>query len=359
MKAFLVLEDGTVYEGEGIGAQKEFICEIVFNTSMTGYTELLTDPSYAQQGVVMTYPIVGSYGVCAEDEESERPWLSAIIVRELNRIASNFRSQKTLGQYLIENDIPGISGIDTRALTKHLRSAGTMRGMGVYADSVDVAACVEKIRQFAMSEMVSKVCSHEIIRENRENGSFHVALVDYGAKRDISWELVAKGCKVTWFPATTSAEEILAVNPDGIVLSNGPGDPKLCPGLVQEVKKLLDSGIPMLGICLGHQFMALASGFDTYKLPYGHRGGNHPVRETASGKVYITLQNHGYCVDEKSVDPAKARVSYTNVNDGSVEGLEYIDRKAIGVQFHPAATAGPRNTAELFDRFIAMMGGNE
>ncbi len=356
MKAWLILEDGRVYQGESVGAEVKTVCEIVFNTSMTGYRELLTDPSYAGQGVVMTYPIIGSYGVCQEDTESARPWVAAYIVRELNRLESNFRSEGTLRDYLVKNDIPVIQGIDTRALTRHLREAGTMRGMITFGESFDMDECMKEILAYALPETVPTVTCREKYTIG-QGGKFKVALMDFGAKRNIPQSLVNLGCEVTVYPSRTTAEEILSDSPDGIMLSNGPGDPKQCGGIVEEIKKLIASEIPMFAICLGHQLTALASGFDTHKLKYGHRGSNHPVKDLATGHVYITSQNHGYVVDEKTIDPKVAKLSHVNVNDGSCEGIRYNNGHVFTVQFHPEACPGPRDSAPLFDEFIAMMGG--
>ena len=356
MKAWLILEDGKVYQGESVGAERKTVCEIVFNTSMTGYRELLTDPSYAGQGVVMTYPIIGNYGVCMEDTESDRPWLEAYIVRELNRMDSNFRSEGSLRSYLIKNNIPVIQGVDTRALTKHLRESGTMRGMITFGESMDIDECLKEIKAYTLPEVVPTVtCSEKYVVG--EGNKFNVALLDFGTKRNIVRSLVNLGCRVTVYPAFTPAEEILAGGHDGIMLSNGPGDPKQCGAIVQEVRKLIAAKMPIFAICLGHQLVALASGFDTYKLKYGHRGANHPVKELKTGRVYITSQNHGYVVDDKTIDPAIAEMSYVNVNDGSCEGVRYKNGHVFTVQFHPEACAGPQDAAPLFNQFFAMMGG--
>ena len=357
MKAWLILEDGRVYQGESVGAEKKTVCEIVFNTSMTGYRELLTDPSYAGQGVVMTYPIIGSYGICMEDTESRKPWVEAYIVRELNRTQSNFRSEGSLREYLIQNNIPVIQGIDTRALTKHLRESGTMRGMITFGDSFDMEQCMSEIKAYSLPETVPTVTCPEKYFVKSKLGKYNVALLDLGCKRNILKSLVNLGCDVTVYPAGTTAEEILAAGHDGIMLSNGPGDPKQCGDVVEELKKIIAAKMPIFAICLGHQLVALASGFDTYKLKYGHRGANHPVKELKTGRVYITSQNHGYVVDEKSIDPEIAEMSYANVNDGSCEGVCYKNGHVFTVQFHPEACAGPHDAAQLFNQFFAMMGG--
>lgn len=354
MKAWLILEDGRVYQGESVGAEKKTVCEIVFNTSMTGYRELLTDPSYAGQGVVMTYPIIGSYGVCLEDAESRKPWVEAYIVRELNRMESNFRSEGSLKEYLIENNIPVIQGIDTRALTKHLRESGTMLGMITFGEGFDMDECMKEIKAYERPEFVPMVTCEEksVIGQG---GKYKVALMDFGCKRNIKESLVNLGCEVTVYPANTTAEEILAGNPDGIMLSNGPGDPKQCGAVVEEVKKLIASEIPMFAVCLGHQLVALASGFDTYKLKYGHRGANHPVKDLETAHIYITAQNHSYVVDEKSIDTDVAELSHVNVNDGSCEGLRYKNGHTFTVQFLPEVCSGTQDSTPLFGKFIAMM----
>ncbi|MGN0160640.1 MAG: carbamoyl phosphate synthase small subunit [Lachnospiraceae bacterium] len=355
MKAYLILEDGTVFTGTSIGANKEVISEIVFNTSMTGYLEVLTDPSYAGQAVTMTYPLIGNYGICRGDMESLKCWHDGFIVRELSRIPSNFRSEYSIQQFLIENDIPGISGIDTRALTKILREKGTMNGMITTDSNYDLSIVIPKIKAFKASKVVEKVtCKEKYVLKG---DGYKVALMDFGAKKNIARSLNERGCEVTVYPASTTAEEILATNPDGIMLSNGPGDPKENVEIIKEIKKLYDSNIPIFAICLGHQLMALATGADTYKLKYGHRGANHPVKDLATGRVYISSQNHGYAVDEKTLDPKVAKPAFINVNDGTNEGLAYEGKNIFTVQFHPEACAGPQDTAYLFDRFIDMMGG--
>ena len=336
MKAFLILEDGTVFEGTSIGSTKEIISEIVFNTSMTGYLEVLTDPSYAGQAVCMTYPLIGNYGICHEDQESLKPWPDGYIVRELSRIPSNFRSEDTIQNFLKKYDIPGIAGVDTRALTRILREKGTMNGM---------IKVVEKV-----------TCTETHVLEG--NGK-RVALLDFGAKDNIAQSLNRRGCEVTVYPAATSAETILASDPDGIMLSNGPGDPKECTAIIKEVRKLYESEIPIFAICLGHQLMALATGADTKKMKYGHRGGNHPVKDLETGRVYISSQNHGYVVDTETLNPEVAVPAFENVNDKTNEGLKYTGKNIFTVQFHPEACPGPQDSGYLFDRFLEMMEVNQ
>ena len=384
-KAFLILEDGTVFQGIHIGADKEIISEIVFNTSMAGYLEVLTDPSYAGQAVCMTYPLIGNYGVCEEDMESYRPWPDGFIVRELSRSASNFRSDRQLQDFLISYDVPGIAGIDTRALTKLLREKGTMNGMITTNESYDLDMILPKLKEYTTGDVVSKVTCKEKIyltgsKTLEENGPISgssvytgkkelrpslvkhlngagkkVALLDLGEKDNIAQSLKKRGCDVVIYPAHTGADEILADKPDGIMLSNGPGDPKMCSDIIKEVKKLYDSDVPIFAICLGHQLMALATGADTHKMKYGHRGGNHPVKDLETGRVYISSQNHGYVVDTEHLNPSVAVPAFINVNDGTNEGLSYTGKNIFTVQFHPEACPGPQDSGYLFDRFIEMM----
>ncbi len=353
MKAFLILADGSVFEGKSFGAAKEVISEIVFNTSMTGYLEILTDPSYAGEAVVMTYPLIGNYGVCFEDMEDPTPWPDALIVRELSQCPSNFRSESSLEDFLIKFGIPGIEGIDTRALTKILRSQGTMNGMVTTDENFDLEEVLKRIKAFKVTEVVKRVTCQEVTKYSE--GKYKVALLDFGAKANISRELAKRDCAVTIYPAETPAEDILAANPDGIMLTNGPGDPKECAAVIKEIKKLFDADIPMFGICLGHQLLALANGADTRKMKWGHRGVNHPVKDLSTGRVYISSQNHGYVVAERTVPEDVAEVSFINSNDASTEGLHYLGKNVFTVQFHPEACGGPHDTAFLFDKFINMM----
>lgn len=385
MKAFLILEDGTVFEGTHIGADKEIISEIVFNTSMAGYLEVLTDPSYAGQAVCMTYPLIGNYGICREDMESRKLWPDGFIVRELSRIPSNFRSNATIQEFLEEYGIPGIAGIDTRALTKILREKGTMNGMITTKEPTDMEALKARLKAYTVGDVVDIVtCEHKYslkgVTDLSENGPISgsakytgekekrpslvrklngkgkkVALLDLGAKENIARSLVQRGCDVTVYPAGTTAEEIFADHPDGIMLSNGPGDPKSCTQIIKNIKDLYDGDIPIFAICLGHQLMALATGADTYKMKYGHRGGNHPVKDLSTGRVYISSQNHGYVVDMDKLDPKIATPAFVNVNDGTCEGLAYTGKNIFTVQFHPEACPGPQDSGYLFDRFIEMM----
>ena len=356
MKAFLILEDGTVFTGTSIGSTRDMISEIVFNTSMTGYLEVLTDPSYAGQAVVMTYPLIGNYGI-TPDMESLKAWPDGYIVRELSRMPSNFRCEGTIQDFLKKYDIPGIAGVDTRALTKILREKGTMNGMITTNENYDLDEVISKLKNYKVEGVVSKVtCAEKYVLEGTGK---KVALLDLGAKKNIAKSLNDRGCEVTVYPADTTADEIIASNPDGIMLSNGPGDPAECTSIIKEIKKLYETDIPIFAICLGHQLMALATGGTTYKLKYGHRGGNHPVKDLQTGRVYISSQNHGYVVDEDKIDPNVAVPAFKNVNDGTNEGLAYVGKNIFTVQFHPEACPGPQDSSYLFDRFMDMMGGNK
>lgn len=356
MKAFLILEDGTVFEGKHIGSDKDMISEIVFNTSMTGYLEVLTDPSYAGQAVVMTYPLIGNYGV-TPDMESKKAWPGGYIVRELSRMSSNFRCEKTLQEFLKEQDIPGIADVDTRALTQVLREKGTMNGMITINENYNLEEILPNLKTYQVGDVVSKAtCSEKYVLPGSGK---KVALLDLGAKNNIANSLNKRGCEVTVCPAYTTAEEIISAHPDGIMLSNGPGDPADCISIIEEIKKLYQTNIPVFAICLGHQLMALALGASTYKLKYGHRGGNHPVKDLKTGRVYISSQNHGYVVDDKSMDSNIAVPAFVNVNDKTNEGLEYKGKNIFTVQFHPEACPGPQDSGYLFDRFMNMMKGAE
>lgn len=353
MKAFLILEDGHVFQGKSIGSTKEIISEIVFNTSMTGYLEVLTDPSYAGQSVCMTYPLIGNYGICSEDMEAERPWQSGFIVREIAKRPSNFRSEESIEKFLIDNEITGIAGIDTRALTKILREKGTMRGMITTDENYDIDTCLSRIKAWHMGHVVLDVtCKEKMVYPGE---GYKIAVLDLGVKKNIVKMLRERGCAVTVYPAETAAEEILADEPDGIMLTNGPGDPKDNVKTIEEIKKLFATKVPIFAICLGHQLLALANGADTEKMKYGHRGANHPVKDMKTGKVYISTQNHGYMVKEETLDRDIAEVSFVNVNDGTIEGVHYLGKNVQTVQFHPEACAGPLDTGFLFDEFMNMM----
>ena len=367
-KAFLILADGTVFEGKSIGAQGKTIGETVFTTGMTGYLETLTDPSYFGQIVTQTFPLIGNYGVIPSDAESMQSWVRGYIVREICDLPNNFRCQKTLDEYLKEQNIVGICGIDTRALTKKLRESGVMNGMLLSGNEADAFSdevlinYIEEIKQYKIrlaveSVSISKkdITNSNNLEKNKSNNKVKkVVLWDFGAKANIARELYKRGCEIITVPYDTSAKEITDINPDGIMLSNGPGDPSDNTKIIQEIAKLCESNIPIFGICLGHQLLALARGATTSKLKYGHRGGNHPVKNLETGRVYITSQNHGYAVEAQSL-PSFAKMSFMNVNDGTCEGVKYCDIPAFSVQFHPEACGGPKDTNFLFDDFIKLM----
>ncbi len=360
MKATLILANGSVFSGTSIGSTSDRICEMVFNTSMTGYQEILTDPSYAGQGIVMSYPLIGNYGVNSEDNESARPWAEAFVVRHLSPMGSNFRCEDTLDNYLKKYDITGIQDVDTRALTKILRSQGSMNGMITCAEHFNVSEIMEKLKAYRVEGTVERVSRKEpedcpAYGEEK----YRVAMMDYGVKQNMVECLRRRGCHVTVFPAATPAETVLSGNFDGVMLSNGPGDPADNVEIIKEVRKLYESQLPLFAVCLGHQLMALATGAKTGRLDYGHRGGNHPVKDLEEGRVFITSQNHGYVVLADTVDPAVAEVSHINVNDGTCEGLRYKRPNCFTTQFHPEASPGPKDTEYLFDRFIASMGGDK
>ena len=424
-KAFLLLADGSFFEGQAIGARGKTIGETVFTTGMTGYTETLTDPSYYGQIVTQTFPLIGNYGITKEDFESRKSWVKGYIVRELCEMPSNFRCQSSLETFLKEEGIIGIAGIDTRALTKKLRNSGVMNGMIISGREIDKFTkdgpqkYLEIIKSYKIQNALQAVQSRAVdggtvleargtdlshssqftggqtshIQANLQgdrplihwgqihwgqtpnslgtdpaapkNKNFHVALLDFGAKANIQRELEKRGCKVTLLPYNTKAHTILELTPDGIMLSNGPGDPAENTDVIEEIKQICEwnkeqmksqpeKAIAIFGICLGHQILALARGAKTSKLKYGHRGGNHPVKESESGRVYITSQNHGYAVENQNL-PAFARQSFVNLNDGTCEGLIYTDIPAFSVQFHPEACGGPHDTNFLFDNFLKLM----
>lgn len=354
MQAYLLLENGTVFKGFSFGAVKETVAEVVFTTQMTGYLETLTDPSYFGQAVVQTFPLIGNYGVIPSDFESRSCALSAYIVRDVCTTPSNFRCEGDLDAFLKEADIPGLYGIDTRALTKMIRSGGTMNGILTYSEpqGSEKDALLQKLKAYKVQNAVSSVTCREITKYTHETPCKKVVLYDFGAKENIARSLFDLGLDVIRVPADTKASDVLAMQPDGVMLSNGPGDPAENQEVLPELKTLLDSKIPMFGICLGHQLLALAAGAKSYKLKFGHRGANQPVKDITTGRVYITSQNHGYAIEESSL-PAFAKAFMRNANDGSVEGILYENAPAFSVQFHPEACAGPLDTAFLFNRFLA------
>lgn len=354
-KAYLILENGTVFEGESFGYEKEVTGEVVFTTAMTGYIETLTDPSYYGQIVTQTFPLIGNYGIISSDFESKKPHLRAYIVKEVCKRPSNFRCEKDLDTYLKESEIPGLCGIDTRRLTKIVREHGVMNGKITY-DISSLENDIKEIKEYKITDAVKSVTCSENKVYTAENEKCKVVLWDFGEKENIVRELLKRGISVIRVSASATAEEILSLNPDGVMLSNGPGDPAENTQQIKEIEKLCKNKIPMFGICLGHQLLALAMGAKTQKLKYGHRGANQPAKETVTNKVYITSQNHGYAVVSESL-PKCARVSFVNANDGTCEGIDYSDMPAFSVQFHPEAAAGPLDTAFLFDKFVELIEG--
>ncbi len=353
-QARLVLEDGTVFYGQSFGAPVEIGGEVVFNTGMTGYQEILTDPSYSGQIVTMTYPLIGNYGINSEDNESARPQARGFIVKEICDHPSNWRNELSLDQFLKKYEIPGIAGLDTRALTKRLRNKGTMRGL-LTCSADSEAALLERVAaipDLSGQDFIKDVTTDHVYTVG--DGPRHVVLVDFGAKGNIICCLVNRGCKVTVVPCDTSAQAILDLKPNGIMLTNGPGDPKDVPYAVKAVQELRGR-LPIFGICLGHQIIGLALGGDTYKLKFGHRGGNHPVKNLITGKVTITSQNHGFAVRPDSLDPEEVIVSHLNVNDGTVEGLRHRRLPIFSVQYHPEACPGPTDSEYLFEEFVSCL----
>lgn len=355
--AYLLLENGAVFEGKAFGAEKETTGELVFTTAMTGYLETLTDPSYFGQVVIQTFPLIGNYGVIPSDFESDSPALRGYIVREWCQVPSNFRCEGDLDTFLKESGIPGIYGLDTRALTRIVREYGVLNCKIKYSPEVSDEELAE-IQKYVIKDAVESTTSKEKEVFTPENPEYNVVLMDFGAKHNIGRELVKRGCNLTIVPAHTTAEEIIAMNPDGIMLSNGPGDPSENTEIIAQLKKLGEKQIPMFGICLGHQLLAISQGAKTEKLKYGHRGANQPAKELATGRVYITSQNHGYAVVSDSM-PEGAVESFVNGNDNTCEGVNYTNMPAFSVQFHPEACGGPQDTAFLFDRFIALMKENK
>ena len=385
--AYLILADGTVFKGKSIGAQGEIIGETVFTTGMTGYLETLTDPSYYGQIVTQTFPLMGNYGVIPEDFESKKSWVRGYIVREICDKPSNFRCEYNLDSFLKNQNIIGICGIDTRALTKKLRESGVMNGMIISSDECPeiTESLLSKIKSFKIEQAVETVSCSELGVRNEKLGIddgfvkfnsvaktwpetnhniYHIkkpvriVLWDFGAKYNIQRELEKRGAEVIVVPYSYTAEDILKLNPDGIMLSNGPGDPADNVGVIAEIKKMCDAAkegkVVIFGICLGHQMLALARGAKTSKLKYGHRGGNHPVKDMETGRVYISSQNHGYAVENDTL-PSYAKLAFTNSNDGTCEGITYTDIPAFSVQFHPEACGGPHDTNYLFDKFVNMI----
>lgn len=372
--AILALADGTIFHGESIGADGLTVGEVVFNTAMTGYQEILTDPSYAKQLVTLTYPHIGNTGTTPEDGEAHQVWASGLIIRDLPLVASNWRNKQSLPDYLRTNQTVAIAGIDTRKLTRILREKGAQNGCILAGDDITEAQALEAARAFPglkgmdLAKEVSVKQSYEWRRSvwGLETDSapeipadqlpYHVVAFDYGVKYNILRMLVARGCRITVLPAQTPASEALALNPDGIFLANGPGDPEPCDYAIQAIQEVLETDIPVFGICLGHQLLALASGARTVKMPNGHHGANHPVQDLDTGVVMITSQNHGFAVDEATL-PGNVRATHKSLFDGTLQGIERTDKVAFSFQGHPEASPGPHDVAPLFDRFINAMAG--
>lgn len=354
MKRYLILEDGTVFEGTAFGGEDASVGEIVFNTSMTGYQEILSDPSYCGQIITMTYPLIGNYGINSDDFESIEPAVKGMVLREIAEFPSNFRNNLTLDELFKIKGIPGISGIDTRKLTRLIRSKGSIKGVLTAAgEEVRVEEVVKMLQETALPR--NQVAQVSTARPYPSPGrGKRVVLIDYGMKHGILRELNNRDCDVIVVPYNTSSKEILAWGPDGVMLSNGPGDPKDVEECVEVVRELLGE-VPIFGICLGHQLFARACGADTFKLKFGHRGGNHPVRDLLTGKIEITSQNHGYAVDEETLQGTRLKVTHSALNDGTNEGLAHLDYPAFTVQYHPESSPGPEDSNYLFDRFIEVM----
>ncbi|MFV0547641.1 MAG: glutamine-hydrolyzing carbamoyl-phosphate synthase small subunit [Limnobaculum xujianqingii] len=370
--ALLVLEDGTQFHGRAIGAKGMAIGEVVFNTSMTGYQEILTDPSYSRQIVTLTYPHIGNVGTNSSDEESTSVHAQGLIIRDLPLIASNYRNQEGLSEYLKRHNIVAIADIDTRKLTRLLREKGAQNGCIIVGDQPDAQLALEKARAFPGlkgMDLAKEVTTQESYRwaqgswtlendlpavKNDSELPYHVVAYDYGVKRNILRMLVDRGCRLTVVPAQTSAEEVLKLNPDGIFLSNGPGDPAPCDYAIKAIRQFLETDIPVFGICLGHQLLALASGAQTIKMKFGHHGGNHPVKDLDANSVMITAQNHGFAVDESSL-PANLRITHKSLFDGTLQGIHRTDKAAFSFQGHPEASPGPHDAAPLFDHFIELI----
>lgn len=369
--ALLVLEDGTVFRGTSIGANGHSAGEVVFNTSMTGYQEILTDPSYSEQIVTLTYPHIGNTGVNSEDVESDKVHAKGLIIRDLPLLASSFRCEKSLSEYLAENNIVAIADIDTRKLTRLLRDKGALAGCIVTGDTLTEAQALEAAKAFPGlkgMDLAKVVTASEVsswtegtwelgegyAQVEPQNLPFHVVAYDFGVKRNILRILASAGCRITVVPATTSAEDVLALNPDGVFLSNGPGDPEPCTYAITAIQTFLEKNLPIFGICLGHQLLALAAEASTVKMKFGHHGANHPVKDIERDVVMITSQNHGFAVDEESL-PAHFRATHRSLFDGSLQGIHHNEKPAFGFQGHPEASPGPNDAAELFEHFIELM----
>ena len=354
----IILQDGSEYLGFSFGDTDDKVCEIVFNTSMVGYQEIVSDPSYTYQAVVMTYPLIGNYGICKEDFETKTPTIGALIVREYNDEPSNFRSVESLSETMKKYHIPGIYGVDTRQITRSIRDLGSRKVLITEIDTTKEQGLNILNSTDIPRDAVSKVSRSEIEVYPADNKKYHVVAIDCGMKHNIVRSLQSKNCDVTVVPWNTTAEEIMGLNPDGLFISNGPGDPTDVPQTIETVKSLIGK-LPIFGICLGHQIIALAYGAKTYKLKFGHRGGNHPVKNLKTGKIEITSQNHSYAVDTDSIGNTDLTVTHINLLDNTIEGLEGSKDNVFCVQYHPESAPGPQDSAYLFDQFTQMMGGNK
>ena len=371
-KAVLALENGIVFQGTAIGATGQSVGEVVFNTAISGYQEILTDPSYARQIITLTHPHIGNTGMVDEDDESDRVWAAGLVIRDLPRLASNWRMQKTLGDYLVERGVVAIAGIDTRKLTGILRDQGAQNGCILCAEEIteaDIASAIAAAKGFPglkgmdLAREVSTTSRYEWREGSWRIGEgyptpdsfeYRVVAYDFGTKRNILRMLADRGCDVTVVPAMTPAEEVLAMQPDGVFLSNGPGDPDPCDYAINAIRQIVDTGLPVFGICLGMQLLGLASGMKTRKMGHGHHGANHPVQNLEDGTVLITSQNHGFCIDDATL-PDGVRMTYRSLFDGSLQGIHLVDRPAFGFQGHPEASPGPHDAAPLFDHFIELL----
>ena len=350
----LVMENGAEFTGSSFGAVKETLCEMVFNTSMVGYQEIVTDPSYTEQMVVMTYPLIGNYGICDDDHETKTPTMGAMVVREYNDLPSNFRATGTLSQLLEAYDIPGIQGVDTRRIARMIRNEGSQRAI-LCAPEVSREEALQKIRAYQLPrDTVSRVSCRKPWRSDAENPKFTVVCVDCGIKLNIIRELNRRGCSTVVVPYDATADDILKYKPDGLFLSNGPGDPEDVPTVIEAVQQL-KGRLPVFGICLGHQMIALAYGAKTYKMKFGHRGGNHPVKDLRTGKIAVTSQNHSYAVDVDSLKNTRLTLTHQNLLDNTAEGLACEEDQLFSIQYHPESAPGPQDSTHLFDQFIGMM----
>ncbi len=355
--ALLALADGSLFYGESIGIAGQRVAEVVFNTAMTGYQEILTDPSYAQQIVTLTYPHIGNVGVNPEDEESKGVFAAGLVIRDLPILESNWRSTETLQNYLIRHQVVSIAGIDTRRLTRLLREKGAQNGCLIAGENIDAEAAIQAAKDFAGlqgMDLAKQVSTKETYEWQSDATKYHVIAYDFGVKRNILKMLAERGCRVTIVPAQTPASEVLKQNPDGVFLSNGPGDPEPCDYAIAAIQQILAANIPVFGICLGHQLLGLACGAKTTKMKFGHHGANHPVQDLASKSVMITSQNHGFAIDESSL-PSNLKATHRSLFDGSLQGIKLADKPAFSFQGHPEASPGPHDVAPLFDQFVELM----